>query len=270
MKILKKVFYHGRAIRDDKLGIRLRQPLRKAKIITNLEIVKSNFDFFKQEISRELNIHDVSLVDENIEKEEVLKFFSRKVKLNTRLLGRELGKEIQSLKALIDSGNFELSSDLKTLNVGNYSFTDGQFFTETQLLPDVQNQSAIAFNETGKYAIIWIDDFMDKDLAFEGIMRDLVRSIQDGRKTMFEISDRIELYVWSFEEEVIEVCQKFKDYIMSQTLSKKFEFTLFENELDQSKFEESLIEAGFGIFGYNVHNTFSKKDLELKLSFKKI
>jgi isoleucyl-tRNA synthetase len=270
MGILKKIFYHGRMIRDDKLGIRIRQPLKTCKIITGLQSIEKNFEFFKKEISRELNFKNVILIDESRQKEEALKHFSRKIKINTRLLGPKLGKDIQKIKGFLDSGNFELLENHSKLKIGEYIFSGDEFFSEIKLSSSFESNSSVAHDQKGEYVILWFDTEMNEELAKEGIMRDLVRSIQDARKMMLNISDRIELCVWSQDKDVFDSCKKFETHIMEQTLAKNFDFKIFESYSIQNEFEESLSEKGFAIFGYNVHNTLTKKDINLKLSFKKI
>jgi isoleucyl-tRNA synthetase len=270
MNILKKIFYHGRSIRDDKLCLRIRQPLRSAKIITNLNIFDKNFNFFKKEIERELNIHNLELINEDNEKSLVQKYFSRKIKINTRLLGPKLGKDIQKIKSLLDSCNFELIENYSKLKIGDFIFdkNKNEFFSEINILKEFEKNLSVAFDEFGSYVLIYLDDYIDENLSFEGMMRDLVRSVQDGRKTMFEIADRIELYVWFKNKDLSLVCDKFKDYICEQTLSEKFEYMHFDDDESMKKFEKSLTDKGLCIFGYNVHNTFKKEDIDIRLSFR--
>lgn len=268
MQILKKIFYHGRSIRDDKLGIRMRQPLKECKIITNITKINKNFDFFKKEICRELNFHDAIFIDENNNKESIENFFSRKIKLNTRLLGPKLGKKIQEMKSMIDSGSYSLENNI--LKVNENSFEEGEFFSKIHLVDDIKENSSIVHNEFGEYALLWINSEINNELSHEGMMRDLVRSIQDARKTTLEIADRIDLYVWSENSDVYEICKKFENYICEQTLSRKFEYKNFKNnESSEKEFEESLIKNGFCIFGYNIHDTYNHLDINLKLAFKK-
>jgi Domain of unknown function (DUF5915) len=70
----------------------------------------------------------------------------------------------------------------------------------------------------------WI--LLTDDLIAEGIVRDVVRIIQQSRKEAgFEVSDRI-LMSLQAEAHIIQAVQQFKDYLCEQTLCVGISYTI--------------------------------------------
>ena len=60
---------------------------------------------------------------------------------------------------------------------------------------------------------------LTEDLILEGLVRDVVRSVQSMRKNAgFAIEDRIEIS-WDFDGQIAEAAGKFKDYFCTETLT---------------------------------------------------
>lgn len=274
MQMLKKIFYHGRSLRDDKLNIRIRQPLLECKIITNISTIENSDNFFIKQIENELNIKKTSIIHANDGNSiEIKKYFNLKIKLNNRELGPKLGKKLIIFKKNLDEGRYcvSLGGDLVvfTEEFGEYKFGHGEFFTEIELDPLLEKNCVVAYNFQGEYIILWMNPVISAELAIEGMMRDLTRSIQDARKTCLEITDRIELYVWSEDIDLIKACNLWKDYIVEQTLSTKFIFELINDPAQLKKFEDSIVTNDMAIFGYQISNSLTNREIDLKLSFKK-
>ena len=61
-------------------------------------------------------------------------------------------------------------------------------------------------------------------MVLERISRELVSAIQKQRKDMgFDITDRISLIISTKDESVLSAAEKFKDYILNETLTTEFE-----------------------------------------------
>lgn len=62
------------------------------------------------------------------------------------------------------------------------------------------------------------------ELKREGMIRDLVRAVQEMRKKAgLEISDRIELSLYSEDKEIQKAIQEWQDYIRKETLARGLE-----------------------------------------------
>lgn len=100
---------------------------------------------------------------------------------------------------------------------------------------------------TGERFKIKLDTKITEALKAEGIARDLVRSIQEGRKKAgFNVEDRIETYWQTADIKVAAAIKLQSSYIAKETLSKKFEFGLAKTEyIDTAKLDGA--EVSFGI-----------------------
>jgi len=64
-----------------------------------------------------------------------------------------------------------------------------------------------------------LDPEITGDLKAEGIVRDLVRGIQNLRKERgLSVTDRIDLFLHSGDPEVQDAVEEFGDYLLSETL----------------------------------------------------
>jgi len=74
----------------------------------------------------------------------------------------------------------------------------------------------------GKTSVVVLNTELNDDLIHEGIARDVVRIIQDRRKTIgCQLSDRIEVGIETDDASVVSAVEKFRDYIASETLARQ-------------------------------------------------
>jgi isoleucyl-tRNA synthetase len=268
IQTLKDIFYSGRSLRDDKLKIRMRQPLQKCTIVTNLPLINEYSQFLKHEISDELNVKEVDIINEKNTSNETR--FTRNLKLNIKILGKKYGQKLKEMQIALANKNYKFENDF--IEIANEKLTKDEFYWEVKINEDFSNTTNIAINHENDYAIVILDEELSQDLILEGIMRDIVRSIQDARKKTLNISDRIELHIFSENDDIINACEKYRDYIEKETLvkDKKFFIKKIHNENELTQYEENLISQDMLIFGYEVENAMTKNNLSLKLSYKVI
>ena len=86
--------------------------------------------------------------------------------------------------------------------------------------------------------LVAFDTTLTHELRLEGLARDLVRGIQDGRKKAgFEVQDRITLHL-DLTGEAREAAEAWQEYLMSETLAEDLRFGTasgFEAELEGGK-----------------------------------
>ncbi len=270
VKILKDIFYSGRSLRDDKLKIRMRQPLSECKIITNLPLINDYQNFLKSEIANELNVKNVEIVSESNLSDEDKNRFIRNLKLNIKILGKKYGQKLKNMQIALSKQDFEIFPD--SIGICGEKLEKDEFYWEVRIHEEHIQNTNIAINRENDYAIVILNENLTNELVLEGIMRDIVRSIQDARKKTLNIADRIELHIFSEYDEIIKACEKCKDYIEKETLVKDGAFFIqkIENDFDLTKYEENLVAKDMVIFGYEVENAMTKKNLFLKLSYKRI
>ena len=76
-----------------------------------------------------------------------------------------------------------------------------------------------------------------KDLELEGIVRDIVRAVQQSRKDAdLYIADKIDLYLNTDDSDMIEAINKYSNYLKEQTLSDN----LFVNKNGNNQFSFDL------------------------------
>ncbi len=93
--------------------------------------------------------------------------------------------------------------------------------------------------------MVQLDIEVTKDLEDEGIARDIVRAVQQNRKDAdLNISDHINLQIFSTNPRILEVAKSFENYICEQVLSDSLNCVIdlaamknsakfsFENKLD--------------------------------------
>ena len=270
IQTLKNIFYSGRSLRDDKLKIRMRQPLSQCRIITNLPLINEYQNFLKSEIADELNVKKVEIInDKNLPDDDSQRFI-RNLKLNIKILGKKYGQKLKIMQMALATRDFEISHD--SITICDEILTKDEFYWEVKINEDFACNTNIAINNENDYAIVVLNEKLTEDLVLEGIMRDIVRSIQDARKKTLNIADRIELYIFSEKNDVINACEQYREYIEKETLVKNHSFFIKKiNDDDElTRFEDDLVRKNMMIFGYEVENAMTRENLSLKLSYQKI
>jgi isoleucyl-tRNA synthetase len=82
----------------------------------------------------------------------------------------------------------------------------------------VEKQNLKVLNEGS--LTVGLDAEITEELKAEGIIRDLVRGIQNiRRESGLDVSDRIEIFLYGDGVELREAAEDFEDYLLSETLA---------------------------------------------------
>jgi hypothetical protein len=179
------------------------------------------------------------------------------------------------MQTALNKKEFKLLND-GCIEIAGLKLEKDEFFWDVQIQEKYQNRAAVAMSEGNHFLIVLLDDELDEELVFEGMVRDVIRAIQDARKKHLHISDRIELHLFSDEEKVIDACRRYKSEIVSETLVKSendlYIYDAFEDfYCDGVRFlEDKLVNNEMVIFGYQVEDAKARKDYDLKLSYRVI
>ena len=205
----------GRAARADaKLGVR--QPLPRAiALLTGGEQLR---DDVAQEIKDELNVKELEVV------ESLEGLLSYRVVPNFRALGPRLGKLAPRVKVLlgdVDGGEVKRAFDQHgsyTLNV------DGEDVklepTDVEIRAEQHEDLTLA--QDGPHAVA-LDLTLDDDLRAEGIAREIIRAVNDRRKTNgFALADRITVVLRSTAR-ICEAARRHAEWIATEVLATSFE-----------------------------------------------
>jgi isoleucyl-tRNA synthetase len=210
--LTKKICSLGRSARNKK-GIKLRQPLSKVKIIAN-KTVLDQIKNLKNIIIEELNVKDITL---STKKDEVVEYSINPL---PNILGKKYGKLFPSIKKAINKIDSEMISHNFSNSQNIEIKVDNQ---EVSILPEeveinTQPKSGYSISKEGEI-IVALNTEISKSLKREGFARDIVRRIQDQRKSAgFNIADHIKTY-YQTGEKLKEVFKDFGSYISSETLS---------------------------------------------------
>ena len=209
-------------------NIKVRQPLGRA-----LAHVGQN-DGLSDELSAivvdEINVKSLEFVSEAGE------LVSYKVLPNLKLLGPKLGKLVPGVRDALSTANADdivakiMAGEPVTLSV------DGQ---ELELLPEellVQTEPAEGLAVAAdKVITVGVDVVITKELAAEGMARELVRRIQNMRKDAgFDISDKIDVF-YQAEGAIHHVFEDWAPYIKAETLALSISHQLIPEAAFQRK-----------------------------------
>jgi isoleucyl-tRNA synthetase len=186
MALARRLTSLGRAARAE-AGMKVRQPLRRALVF----LPSGSPEILRDIVADELNVDEVDTADEW---SEVIQF---ELAANFRTLGPRLGERVKGLKsalAAVDGTEAAVSLESgRSISV----VLDGE---SIQLGPEdvtlrVRPQQGFAVSREGG-EVVALDLSVDEDLRKRGWARDVVRQVQDLRKTSgLEVSDRIILRV---------------------------------------------------------------------------
>jgi len=212
MDLTVKVCGLGRSARN-KAGIKLRQPLRVAKVVAE-EAMLDRLQKLTDLIKDELNVKELVLTTQ---KEEVVDY---EIQLLPHILGKKYGKLLPKLRATIASMDTNALLEKIQRNQNIEVKMDDQVIT---LLPEevevrtLPKEGLTLAEEEG--IVVGVDTVVTEKLKKEGLARDIVRRIQNQRKDAgFDIADQIETY-YEAGAKLTEVFITHGDYIALETLS---------------------------------------------------
>jgi len=223
----------GRSLRKDS-KIKVRQPLSRIILLLKNKDEEQIIKTQESVILEELNIKRVEFT------ERIEPFVKVNLKPNLPLLGGKYGNKLPLI--VRELAKDEVSKEL--LMHGRVKINDEiTVYLNEVIVEVVGKDNFVGAFDNGRFVIL--DKTLTDELVNEGIAREIVHTVQNMRKeAKLEISDRIILSI-SPENRAIE---RFKDYIMAETLSSNI-----------SNIEDSLSEQDLKIDDKNVFTLKLKK-----------
>lgn len=231
MDLVRNICSQVLSIRDH-LNLRVRLPL------ASLTIIGKDADkllSFKEVIADEVNVKEVK-TQENLDQ-----YAELKLQVNFKKIGSKYSSKVKDITQAMRQGNWQKIGDGKII-IADIELLADEF--ELKLSPKNYDQKNFQLSAlTSNDYLVMLDIVVTKELFDEGIARDIIRSIQQNRKNAnLEITQKINLKLFSSQEQVKEVAKTFSSYISQQVLADKIEvienktndksFTIFENILD--------------------------------------
>ena len=129
-------------------------------------------------------------------------------------LGPRLGGDVQSVFKAAKAGDWTALDDGR-VDVAGHVLESGEYELALQA-PEGVTAAALPGND----AVVALDTEVTAALEREGLARDLVRQIQDARKTEdLQVTDRIDLWLGDLSADAAGAAQEHEDYIASQVLA---------------------------------------------------
>jgi isoleucyl-tRNA synthetase len=213
MVLVRRLVAVGRAARTE-AGVRVRQPLQRALVVLPAADA-ADLDGLEGLIAEELNVRTVEPA------RGLEELVSYEIKPNFRALGPRLGAGVKELAAaLADADAPSLVARLEhgepvTLEVGGEPIT----VEATDLDVRVAGRAGLSFAQDGPYGVA-LDVAITPELRAEGIAREVVRSVQNLRKSSgLAVEDRIELWLTASGEEGRAALRAHAGYIGEEVLA---------------------------------------------------
>jgi isoleucyl-tRNA synthetase len=191
MSLARRLTSLGRAARSE-ARVRVRQPLARALVFVppGAPGVLSNV------VADELNVDEIVMAEEL---GEVLRF---ELIPNYKALGPRLGSSVQALRtALTGLDGAQVAATLEAGGTVCVALPDGVVqLGAGDLELRVQGQPGFAVSRDGG-EVVALDLTLDEGLRLRGLAREVVRLVQDLRKSNgLEVSDRIRLHLTGLDE----------------------------------------------------------------------
>ena len=189
-------------------GLRVRLPLPSLTVAgPGAARLEPFFDLIRDEV----NVKAVEVV------EDVGALGTHELFVNARALGPRLGKQTKDVIKASKTGDWSVADGVVT--AGGEALEQGEY--ELRLVPKagLEGQAVEALPKCG--VVIALDTRTSPALEREGLARDLVRHVQEARKTAgLDVADWIELTV-VLDAAAAPVTDEFGEYIKGQTLARE-------------------------------------------------
>jgi isoleucyl-tRNA synthetase len=212
MALARRAVSLGRALRTMH-NLKIRQPLKALHLVTRDPAEKAVLAAMRELIREEINVKEVVLRDNE---EELVEYAA---KANFKVLGKTLGKDMKEAAARIEKLG---GGDIRTLLAGgtvDLAVADRSIPLSADgiLVTRTEKEHLKVLNE-GSLTVA-LDPELTPELVREGLVRDLVRGVQNLRKERgLAVTDRIELEI-SGSEELRRAVEAFQERLTGETLA---------------------------------------------------
>jgi len=209
-----------------KKKIKVRQPLSKVQVALARQYDSKILDEQMDIIMEELNVKKVELIENASDLATII------AKPNAKLLGPKYGKEVQTIIKEAKQGKFE------KLDNGNIKVLDYELTPEEIEIGYISKEGEDIETEAG--ILVSLNTEITPELEMEGSARDIVRQIQELRKTAdYKVDDRIKVALIGVDNDLI---TQFAKYIKTETLATEI-LKEIENEDQFTEFEGITIKV---------------------------
>jgi isoleucyl-tRNA synthetase len=211
VRLIQRLASLGRSARS-KANIRVRQPLARVHVKTASERERETVLQMADQLLEELNVKELALISNEAA------FFDYQVRPNLPVLGPKYGSEVGRIQRALAQA--DRTAVAQAVGARRTVALDGFELQPEELLVNVSGKPGYAIAEEAGYAVA-VTTEVTPELADEGLARELVRRIQEMRKSAgFEIADRIRLG-YEGDAEAGRVIEAWREYITQETLAEE-------------------------------------------------
>ncbi len=199
--------------------IKVRQPLAELKVQPGDERDRRAVERFGTQLCEELNVKKVSIHEPG--GKDLLVY---EVKPNFKSLGQKVGAQVQAVAKVIgQSDSAELAAKVTSGNALDL-MVDGMTITlePTDLIIQPNAEEGWSGLSDRKTQVA-LDTRLTEELRLEGLMRDIIRYVQNSRKEAdLAIEDRIVLSLETDSTKLNEAIERHREYIAAETLVREW------------------------------------------------
>ena len=222
-----KLVEMGRHARN-KVNLKIRQPLSKLQYAVSDDALAKAFDQNAGEIMDELNVKKIERVSSP---EEIMKF---SLKPNFKSLGDKYGNELNQIRDLLAETDYaEAAESLRGEGVISLSNNGSvyELFAEDIIVQEDALDGKSAVSE--KQLTVAVITELTEELIQEGIVRDMIRSVQNMRKEAgFNVEDRITVFC-DAEDDLKKALQSYENYFCNEVLAVNLTYNSAESEFSK-------------------------------------
>ena len=213
MALARRLVALGRAARTD-ARVRVRQPLSRALIVmprAEAELLEG----LEPLVAEELNVKAVEVAH------GLQELVTYSVRPNFKLLGPRFGGRVNDVARALSALDAQaLTESLESAGAAVVDL-DGEpvSLSADELDVRIEGREGFSLAREGAYGVA-LDLELDAELIAEGIAREVVRAVQELRKSSgLAVSDRIELWLESEDEDVTQALERHRHVIAVEVLA---------------------------------------------------
>jgi isoleucyl-tRNA synthetase len=223
-----KIVSMGRAARN-KANIKVRQPLQTIQVKTRYDYEEAAVQKLENQILQELNIKSLEIVD------DVDELVQHKVTPNFAVVGKKYGSLVPQIKQALETSNQEeLYGKVSTGENIPLQF-NGEAL---ELLPDevsvetIEPEDLAVVEDAGYVAAINTE--ITEELKKEGMVRDLVRYVQNMRKDAgYQVEDHIRIG-YETSGDLLDAIQEYESYFQNEILADEITAEAISGDLTEN------------------------------------
>ncbi len=213
MDVVQTIVGLGRSAREQS-RIRVRQPLSQMLVSSTSVPVRSALKKHERQILEELNIKTIDFIDSD---QELIRYA---IQPNFPRLGKRYGKLMPAIKAaLAEADGNRVARQIQAGKALEMEIEGREIVFEREDIQILTSsaQGFAACSEQGY--LVALNTSLDDELLIEGVARELVRTVQDARKSAgLAISDRISLCITGTPR-VCAALHQHRETILTETLA---------------------------------------------------